>query len=151
MQIRKKFMTARKLVGLMGATAVAAVGLLAPAPAQAKVQETCTAPLGCLWHDQNFGGDAKQLHANVPDLHADGHGDDAHSLWNRSGYWMVLFADKNYRGACISIKPHNLDGTPSRIWDLSAYRTDGDHWGDRTSSVRFHQIRPGTCPEAFSG
>ncbi|WBQ02517.1 peptidase inhibitor family I36 protein [Kribbella sp. CA-293567] len=153
MQIRKqgKFTSARKLVGLVAASGVAAVGLLSPAPAQAKVQETCFAPLGCLWHDRNFNGDAKQLDRSVPDLHPEGHGDKAHSLWNKSPYWMVLFADKNYRGSCISIKPAGYRGTPSRVWDLSAYETGGDDWGDRVSSVQFFQIKPEVCPEVGSG
>lgn len=138
-----------KMLGLMAAGSIAATGLFAPASAQARVQDTCIAPLGCLWHDQDFRGNTKQLTKEVDDL-GNTYGDQAHSVWNKSGYWMGMYEDDNYGGRCITIKP-SRPGEPSRVWNLGAYDRGWRNWGDSISSVRWYQYEPTWCTEVPSG
>lgn len=73
------------------------VGLLVvmmPAPAQAAYSECSGSPRMCFWH--NTGGGGTHFFVNHNDNHFGSHSDEAHSLWNRSGFAVLVFDDQDW-------------------------------------------------------
>lgn len=125
-------------VGLIGRLSIglsAVCGLITvqALPASAAIDQCKTGQM-CFWHNQSYSGTFFYRTSSSPDLGSNS--DEAHSLYNRTGYNWVIYDDKNYdksdRRFCV--RPN------SRVSDLGASQFK---FGDKISSV---EKLSGACP-----
>ena len=120
------------LVSTAVVTVTAATALVA-APASAAIDQCNTGQM-CFWHNTAYEGTFFKLTASDADLGSNS--DEAHSLYNRTGYNWIVYDDKNYsnndRRFCVpkGVRVSNLAS--------SAYK-----FGDKISSAK---KLAGACP-----
>jgi hypothetical protein len=118
----------------LGIGAVAGLLLAVPAlPASAAIDQCHTGQM-CFWHNQAYGGTF--FYRTSSDLDLESNSDEAHSLYNRTGYNWVVYDDKNFdkddRRFCVR--------SNHRASDLGASQFK---FGDKISSV---EKLTGACP-----
>ncbi|KAB2810588.1 hypothetical protein F9L07_01060 [Pimelobacter simplex] len=115
------------------AVMMTAVTTLVAAPASAAIDQ-CNSGQMCFWHNTSYEGPFFKLTASDDDL--GGNSDEAHSLYNRTGYNWIVYDDKNFstgdRRFCV---PKDV-----RVSNLAS---DAYKFGDKISSAK---KLSGACP-----
>jgi Peptidase inhibitor family I36 len=122
-----------RVLRVTAASALVASTLLLTAPSQAAIDQ-CNTGRMCFWHNSSYEGTFFSRTSSDGDLGSNS--DEAHSLYNRTGYNWIVYDDKNYstgdRRFCV------VKGARAANLGSSTFK-----FGDKISSVK---KLAGACP-----